>query len=358
MEAATPSAVPPVLHDTDVNGAPSVAPDDSNLTVTNLQGATSSEIVAMTAAAAVTATATSAETTNSETEAIAAAVTADPITAVSAVPMTGEAPTTTASANQTAAPANSATSDPVASTTLSSPEKALMPAPEASHAQVEEPEAEEMVIQAPAASPSVPMVQSATELPATMSTSSAAASVFNLPSWSTLVPDKLESAPTAAGAEDTSCEYTVLLLRKDCTSSIGIRLVQKRFDDTPTVADIIPDGPAAGTAVQVDDMLLEVNGIDARASQQELKAAMASSAAVTLKLKRAQRSGSGRMLAGPCPDLPRTQPPPTNLAQSIDVQADHQDGPTPPEDISIGHFFPTEPPSFWACCAERARVNM
>jgi outer membrane biosynthesis protein TonB len=51
------------------------------------------------------------------------------------------------------------------------------------------------------------------------------------------------------------------------TASIGMRLVQKKHTELPFIADIDPQGPAAKTEITPGDMLLQVNGIDARASE-------------------------------------------------------------------------------------------
>ena len=45
-----------------------------------------------------------------------------------------------------------------------------------------------------------------------------------------------------------------------------MRLVQKKHTDLPFIQDIDPQGPAAKTDITVGDILLEVNGVDARAS--------------------------------------------------------------------------------------------
>ena len=45
-----------------------------------------------------------------------------------------------------------------------------------------------------------------------------------------------------------------------------MRLVQKKHTDLPFIQDIDPQGPAAKTNINVGDILLEVNGVDARAS--------------------------------------------------------------------------------------------
>ena len=56
--------------------------------------------------------------------------------------------------------------------------------------------------------------------------------------------------------------------------------------DLPFIQDIDPQGPAAKTDIQVGDILLEVNGVDARASHEELKKALGTTDAAVLKLRR------------------------------------------------------------------------
>jgi len=81
-------------------------------------------------------------------------------------------------------------------------------------------------------------------------------------------------------------EYSVTLLRNK-TASIGMRLVQKKHTELPFIADIDPQGPAAKTDIKLGDILLEVNGVDARASHDELKKALGTTDAAELKLRRA-----------------------------------------------------------------------
>jgi hypothetical protein len=95
-------------------------------------------------------------------------------------------------------------------------------------------------------------------------------------------------------------EYIVTLHRKS-SKSIGMRLVQKSPTDLPFVADIDPNGPAANSAIRKNDLILEVNGVDARASHDELKKALGMSGEdAVLKLRRAPLAGpSGRAYANP-----------------------------------------------------------
>ena len=93
-------------------------------------------------------------------------------------------------------------------------------------------------------------------------------------------PEPVPQAPRAPGEE-----YTVTLKRNN-SPSIGMRLVQKRYDELPSIADIDKDGPAAGHNIAVGDILLEVNGVDARASHEELKVALGSTQSATLRLRR------------------------------------------------------------------------
>ena len=91
---------------------------------------------------------------------------------------------------------------------------------------------------------------------------------------------------TVALPELAPDEYMVVLQRNK-TASIGMRLVQKKHSDLPYIQDIDPQGPAAKTDIAVGDILLEVNGVDARASHEELKTALGTTDAAVLKLKRA-----------------------------------------------------------------------
>jgi len=93
------------------------------------------------------------------------------------------------------------------------------------------------------------------------------------------------SPPKSAVGGLAAGEYTVVLKRQN-TSSIGMRLVQKRFDDLPTIADIDKDGPASQTDIQIDDVLLKVNGVDARAPAEDLKRALGSKKDAVLVLRR------------------------------------------------------------------------
>jgi len=92
--------------------------------------------------------------------------------------------------------------------------------------------------------------------------------------------------PVPQGAPLGFGEYTVVLQRNN-SSSIGMRLVQRRYDELPCVADIDKAGPAAGRSISIGDILLTVNGVDARASHEELKAALSSTQSATLKLRKA-----------------------------------------------------------------------
>lgn len=95
-------------------------------------------------------------------------------------------------------------------------------------------------------------------------------------------------APVPTLAAD---EYSVVLQRNK-TASIGMRLVQKKHTDLPYIQDIDPLGPAAKTDIAVGDILLEVNGVDARASHEELKKALGTTDAAVLKLRRVPSSST------------------------------------------------------------------
>merc|ERR1712196_88194 len=100
--------------------------------------------------------------------------------------------------------------------------------------------------------------------------------------------EALEGPPAhlaSSGEELGPGEYVVVLKRQN-TTSIGMRLVQKRYDDLPTINEIDKDGPASQTEIQVDDVLLLVNGVDARASHEDLKRALGSKRDAVLKLRR------------------------------------------------------------------------
>jgi len=107
------------------------------------------------------------------------------------------------------------------------------------------------------------------------------------------------SKPPSFSKGTAADEYTVVLHRKD-SKSIGMRLVQKRHTDLPFIADIDPNGPAANSNINKGDFILEVNGVDSRASHEELKKALGKSGEeAVLKLRRAPtpikvgRSGDG-----------------------------------------------------------------
>ena len=138
-----------------------------------------------------------------------------------------------------------------------------------------------------------------------------------------------EDEPTVAvtpGSPREPGEY-VVKLRRNNSPSIGMRLVQKRYDDQPCIADIDPTGPAAGHDIASGDILLEVNGVDARASHEELKKALGSTDSATLRLRR-PRTGLSE---------PST---PTSLVPSPAPKST-----APPNPIGIP-FFP--------CCMHRA----
>jgi len=97
--------------------------------------------------------------------------------------------------------------------------------------------------------------------------------------------EPLAAKPKPAAAALAPDEYMVTLQRHG-TASIGMRLVQKKHTELPFIADIDPQGPAAKTEITVGDVLLEVNGIDARASHEELKKALGTTDAALLKLRR------------------------------------------------------------------------
>lgn len=89
-------------------------------------------------------------------------------------------------------------------------------------------------------------------------------------------------------------EYRVILQRNK-TASIGMRLVQKRHADQPFIADIDPHGPAASTEIAVGDLLLEVNGVDARSSHSDLKRALSATENAVLKLRKAPKPSASRL---------------------------------------------------------------
>jgi len=100
-------------------------------------------------------------------------------------------------------------------------------------------------------------------------------------------------------------EFTVVLQRNN-TASIGMRLVQKKHTDLPNVADIDPHGPAAKTSIEPGDILLAVNGVDARSTHDELKKALGMTDAAILKLRRGStktdpKSGSEKGPKGMAP---------------------------------------------------------
>ena len=141
--------------------------------------------------------------------------------------------------------------------------------------------------------PSVPVA--APEPAAPVSAPAAVAEVVaEAPKAAAPVPAAATLKPATGLAPD---EYSVILQRNK-TASIGMRLVQKKHTELPYIADIDPDGPAAKTDIRVWDVLLEVNGVDARADHDKLKAALGTTDAAVLKLRRSTPKG---MAAPPAP---------------------------------------------------------
>ena len=99
-------------------------------------------------------------------------------------------------------------------------------------------------------------------------------------------PASAQPEPALAASSQQDGDYTVVLLRKG-SNSIGMRLVQKRHTDLPYVADIDPYGPAGDSSIRKGDFILEVNGVDARATHDELKRALGQSGSeAVIKLRR------------------------------------------------------------------------
>ena len=99
--------------------------------------------------------------------------------------------------------------------------------------------------------------------------------------------EEVAGVPVPVPQDDLNKDEYRVVLQRNKTASIGMRLVQKKHTELPFIADIDPQGPAAKTDIMVGDVLLEVNGVDARASHDELKKALGFTDAAILKLKRA-----------------------------------------------------------------------
>ena len=86
-----------------------------------------------------------------------------------------------------------------------------------------------------------------------------------------------------------------------------MRLVQRKHTELPFIADIEPGGPAAFTDVVIGDILLEVNGVDARSSHEELKIALGKTDDAVLKLRRAPRKLPAAYASKPSPRASQEQ---------------------------------------------------
>jgi hypothetical protein len=141
--------------------------------------------------------------------------------------------------------------------------------------------------------------------------------------------DALPPRPTSSEPPLGLGEYRVILQR-DKTASIGVRLVQRHASDLPFVADIDPAGPAAGTEIALGDSLLEVNGVDARATHDTLRRALSVSNTALLKLRCARYASN-------VSNAPNSKPP-KSAASGKPLKSNAPDDPT----------------SLFAwCCAER-----
>ena len=75
-------------------------------------------------------------------------------------------------------------------------------------------------------------------------------------------------------------------LRREGSTTIGMRLTQNSPTKSPRVAELLPRGLAAKAGVLVGDTLLTINGIDARDDPKTLVTAIAKAEAITLTLER------------------------------------------------------------------------
>jgi len=130
------------------------------------------------------------------------------------------------------------------------------------------------------------------------------------------------TTPSEADEEQLGPGEYVVVLRRNDTTSIGLRLVQKRYDDLPTVLDIDKNGPASQTKIQIGDKLLAIAGVDSRNPLEEIKRALgASKKTVVLKLRRPRTAfnpakensntavgNQGFQLTNCCGLLPRGKP--------------------------------------------------
>ena len=130
------------------------------------------------------------------------------------------------------------------------------------------------------AAPSAPVAPVTTTASAVAPTDAVAQPVAALP-----IKEAAPPPQKAVEMPSSPDEYSVVLQRNK-TASIGMRLVQKKHTDLPFIQDIDPLGPAAKTDIMVGDILLMVNGVDARASHEELKKALGTTDAAVLKLRR------------------------------------------------------------------------
>jgi len=138
-------------------------------------------------------------------------------------------------------------------------------------------------------------------------------------------------------------EYRVTL-RRNTKKTIGMRLVQKKLAELPSIADIDPKGPVANAGVEIGDILVAVNGVDARASPEELKKALSLSDEAELTLRR------------------KPQLPPGNVAR---VRTPQQGRPAYGTNRGSDYdstYSTVKPPSesswlFSSCCAVRQPVD-
>jgi len=95
----------------------------------------------------------------------------------------------------------------------------------------------------------------------------------------------VEAGPAIDPVE--AIEFFVRMPRNDALT-LGVHLVQEYEADFPYVSDVDPSGPAAKVEprLQVDDVLVDVNGLDARASIAALRASLQAESTWTLRVRR------------------------------------------------------------------------
>ena len=94
------------------------------------------------------------------------------------------------------------------------------------------------------------------------------------------------------------------VLRRQGRTSIGMRLSQSVSTESPRVAELLPRGLAAKAGVAVGDILLTINGVDARDDPKALVAAISTADTVTLQLERREPTRVAGALGNSLSSLP------------------------------------------------------